>query len=261
MGHRTAIAGLVLVLAAGPVAAQKAPSAPPPLTQVDPENLVVFDTTKGRVIVELEPAIAPLHVERTRKLVRKHYYDDNVFYRVLAGDFVQTGEKQVGGDPRSGEGEIKSEAVFTPATTPVLVDPKSGFVGDMPVLLDPDGKAYVRYCAGMAATAQYAAADSGDAQIFLTMSPARHLERTFTAWGKVLSGQEAMRAMAPGEPPAQPDKVLKARIAADIPVAERPKVFIAAPGTPAFDAAMAKAREDWGPALQVCMVNLPVEVR
>lgn len=250
---------LALALVAGPAAAQTAPA--PALTPVDPENLVVFDTTKGRVIVELQPAIAPLHVERTRKLVRKHYYDDNVFYRVLAGDFAQTGEKQVGGDPTSGEGTIKSEAAFVPATPPAAVNPKSGFVGDMPVLIDPDGKAYVRYCPGMAATAQYEAPDSGDAQIFLTMAPAARLERVFTAWGKVVVGQEALKAMAPGEPPAQPDRILKARIAADIPTAERPKVFTAAQGTPAFDAAMAKAREDWGPALQVCMVKLPVEVR
>jgi peptidylprolyl isomerase len=256
MRARVLIAALALLLAA-PAAAQT----PPQLAPVDPENLLVIDTSKGRIIVELRPDIAPGHVARIRKLARKHYYDDNLFYRVIAGAFAQTGEKTIPGDPVSGEGLLKAELAFTPASPPSMVEAKAGFVGDMPVTLDADGKAYVRYCPGMAAMAHYDSPDTGDSQFFLTVTQTPYLERQFTAWGKILVGVDVIKALAPGEPPAAPDKMLKMRIASDIPVAERPKVSIAIPGTAGFDAAMAKGKKDWGAALNVCWVNLPVEVK
>ena len=83
-----------MVLMAGAAMAQEAPPPPPPPTPattvvpqdwraVPPENLLVIDTTKGRIIVELAPEIAPLHVERIRLLARNGFYDGIFWHRVI----------------------------------------------------------------------------------------------------------------------------------------------------------------------------------
>ena len=70
-----------------------APAAPlPDWRALDPDNTLVIDTTKGRVIVELRPDLAPLAVARIKTLTRKGYYDAALFYRVLPF-MAQTGDK------------------------------------------------------------------------------------------------------------------------------------------------------------------------
>ena len=115
--------------------------APPPAAvtgfqPIEAENLLVLDTSKGRVLVELRPDIAPNHVARIRALVRKNYYDADVFSRVLPSYIAQTGENTVGGDPVSCLGTLKAEFGFTPAAPLVPFDAASGFAAQLnPTLL------------------------------------------------------------------------------------------------------------------------------
>ncbi|MFA9442741.1 MAG: peptidylprolyl isomerase, partial [Hyphomicrobium sp.] len=60
-------------------------------TYDDPENTLIIDTTKGRVVIALRPDLAPKHVERIKKLVREGFYDGIVFHRVIEGFMAQTG--------------------------------------------------------------------------------------------------------------------------------------------------------------------------
>ncbi|MCB1464232.1 MAG: peptidylprolyl isomerase, partial [Nitratireductor sp.] len=48
----------------------------------DPENTLVMETTKGKVVIELRPDLAPNHVARIKELAREGFYDGIVFHRV-----------------------------------------------------------------------------------------------------------------------------------------------------------------------------------
>src|SRR3569833_4477139 len=57
----------------------------------DPENTLLIETSKGPVVIELRPDLAPKHVERIKKLVGEGFYDGIVFHRVIDGFMAQTG--------------------------------------------------------------------------------------------------------------------------------------------------------------------------
>ena len=249
----------VLMTAAAPAAKDAGKEVGGGMIPIAPENLLVIQTTKGRVLVELRPDVAPGHVARIRLLARKGYYDDNVFYRVFPDYLAQTGQKRVGGDSASGEGTLKAEFTFTPAVAPTPVGERAAFLGTLPVGLTSDGRGFVRFCPGVAAMAHYDDPDSGDSQIFFTTGDASALEKQFTAWGRVVSGLEALKSVAPGEPPAAPDRMLSVRVAADLPEAERPRVRYAAPDSAPFKAAVAKLKKEKGD-IRPCDLQVPVEV-
>jgi peptidylprolyl isomerase len=71
----------------------------------------------------------------------------------------------------------------------------------------------------------------------------------------VVSGLAAIRAVAVGEPPRVPDLMLKARIAADLPAAERPRFEVEDERGPAFQARVAALRREKGAAFSVCDVD------
>jgi peptidylprolyl isomerase len=62
----------------------------------DPENTILMETTKGNVVIELLPDLAPGHVARIKELTREGAYDGVVFHRVIDGFMAQTGDVQYG---------------------------------------------------------------------------------------------------------------------------------------------------------------------
>ena len=90
-GTLAATAAAVALLTAAGAASAQTPAASDWRT-IAPENLLVIDTTKGRVLVELEPRIAPNHITRIRTLADQGFYDGIVFHRVIAGFMAQTGD-------------------------------------------------------------------------------------------------------------------------------------------------------------------------
>lgn len=252
---------MATAFAALTIAAVAAPALAEDYHPVDPENLWVLDTSKGRVIVELRPDIAPLSVARVKALTRKGYFDDDVFYRVIPGFMAQSGAKTVGGESASGMGTVKGEFTFTPTAPVAPISFGAGYFGDMAVLVGPDGKAIPRFCQGVASFAHYDDPNSADSQFFLMTARYPSLEGKFAAWGRIVAGQDAVNAIAPGQPPAAPDKILKARIAADIPVGERPQVSIADPASKDFQTAIKKSQKAGGDSFDVCDVTPPVVVK
>ncbi|HPA37795.1 MAG TPA: peptidylprolyl isomerase, partial [Phenylobacterium sp.] len=84
------------------------------------------------------------------------------------------------------------------------------------------------------------------------------LDRQYTVWGQVVQGLDVVRAMAVGEPPATPDKMIRVRLAADLPAAEQPRLEILNEKGPAFAALVAKTRKARGADFSVCDVQVPV---
>ena len=153
---------------------------------VDPENVLYLDlSTGGRVAILLRPDKAPAHVERIKTLTRRGFYNGLLFHRVIEGFMAQTG------DPK-GTGEGGSD----------LPDLKAEFNDLM----------HVR---GTVSMARAESPDSANSQFFIVFMPVLRLDGQYTIIGRVTDGMQYVDAIARGEPPANPSKILKASIAAD----------------------------------------------
>src|SRR5215213_7363887 len=177
------------------------PAEAAPAAAADPqrENTLILELKDGKVTIELLPGLAPQHVERIRTLARAGFYDGTPFHRVIEGFMAQ------GGDPTgSGTGGAREKGY-----------------GDLPAEFSPPGKArFVRGTCGMARTAN---PNSANSQFFIMFAPAPSLDGKYTIWGRVVAGMEAVDRIKRGGGGngvvQQPDKLISARIAADLPAA------------------------------------------
>ncbi len=240
----------------------------------DPDSLLVIDTNKGRIVVEMYPEVAPAHVAQIRTLAKRHFYDGLTFFRVVEDFMDQTGDPKNSGEGGSDLPNLKGEFIFrrgadTPfvkATTLRATD--FGFIGALPVAsqsealmsMTADGKvnAWTVYCQGVAAMARAGDPDSANSQFFLMRGFYPSLMQKYTAWGRVLVGQDVVTAIKVGEPVADPQDVMKSvRLASDMPAADRPKVQVLDTRGPAFRSTLAHTLADKGPGMSVCDVPVP----
>ena len=154
---------------------------------IDPENTLVLDTTPGRVVIKLRTDVAPGHAERMKLLAREQFYDDVPFHRVIEGFMAQTGDGEHGnGTGGSQYPDLKSE------------------FSDVP---------YERGTVGMARTSNPHSANS---QFFIMFDEGSFLNGQYTVVGEVVSGMDVVDKLKRGEPPRDPDKIVKMQVAADI---------------------------------------------
>lgn len=245
--------------------------------QLDPENVLMIDTNKGRIFVELVPELAPNSVARVKQLTREHFYDGLKFHRVIDTFMAQTGDPKGTGEGGSTYPEIKAEFTFrrgaaAPLVSPILVGgAPEGFMGVMPVKsqsedlmeMTVDHKVWTwgKFCPGVAGMARAENPDSANSQFFLMRQTVANLDKNYTPFGRVVSGLAVVRALKTGEPVVNPDKMIQVQILADIPEAQRPKVIVLDPHSKAFASIVAKAREDKGPDFTVCDVEIPSLVK
>jgi peptidylprolyl isomerase len=149
-----------------------------------PEDTLVIETSKGRVAIEMRPDLAPNHVARIKELARQGFYDGVVFHRVIDGFMAQTGDPTGSGTGGSGQ-KLKAEFSAEPHTR------------------------------GAVSMARAQNPDSADSQFFICFDDASFLDRKYTVWGRVIEGMENVDKINRGEPPANPDKMLSVRVAAD----------------------------------------------
>ena len=151
-----------------------------------PENQLALDLSSGgRVVVQLRPDVAPNHVARIKELTRAGFYNGVVFHRVIDGFMAQ------GGDP-TGTGQGGSQ----------LPDLKAEF----------NGLPHVR---GTLSMARAQSDDSANSQFFIMLQPNLRLDRSYTAFGRVISGMQFVDMIRKGEPPVSPSRVVQASIVAD----------------------------------------------
>ena len=175
------LAVLVALVCVGPALAQvKLPSG------LDPQNTILIDTKYGRIIIKLRNDIAPMHAARIKQLARDGFYNNVPFHRVIAGFMAQTGDGQYG----NGTGGSK-------------YPPLKAEFSNVP---------YVRGVVGMARTSD---PNSANSQFFIMFAPNPGLNGQYTVIGQVASGMDVVDKIHKGEPPADPDKMLKVQVAAD----------------------------------------------
>ena len=75
----------------------------------DPENTIIMETTKGKVVIECKPVAAPAHVARIKELSREGFYDNIVFHRVIDGFMAQCGCPHGRGTGGSDKPDLKAE--------------------------------------------------------------------------------------------------------------------------------------------------------
>jgi len=178
---RLAAAALVAGLA-GPALAQSKP---------DPQNTLLLDTPHGRVVIALRPDLAPKHAERLKTLSREGFYDNVPFHRVIDGFMAQTGDGQFG-NGTGGSKYPNLPAEFSNAPF------KRGVVG----------------------MARSSNPNSANSQFFIMLAETPSLNGQYTVVGEVVSGMEAVDKIKKGPAAqngavAQPDRIVKMRVAAD----------------------------------------------
>ena len=151
----------------------------------DLDDTLYMDLEDGRVVIELRPDLAPKHVARIKELTREGFYDGIVFHRVIPGFMAQTG------DP-TGTGRGGSDRPDLPA--------------------EFSNEPFVRGTVGMARTSD---PNSANSQFFINYAETPHLNGQYTVWGQVVEGMEHLDQIAKGEPPANPDKIVKMQVASD----------------------------------------------
>jgi cyclophilin family peptidyl-prolyl cis-trans isomerase len=151
----------------------------------DPENTLILETTKGKVVIQLLPDVAPKHVARIKELAREKFYDGVVFHRVIEGFMAQ------GGDP-TGTGMGGSDKPNLPAE-----------FNNMP---------HVR---GTCSMARSSSPNSANSQFFICFDDASFLNRQYTVWGQVIEGMDNVDKIKRGEPVRDPDSIKTMRVAAD----------------------------------------------
>lgn len=251
----------------------------------DPKDLLVIETNKGRVLVELNDIAAPETAERVRTLARQGVYDGRAFFRVIDNFMDQTGDPLDTGMGQSSLPNLQPEFTFKrgPDTPFALVfksnGAEEGFVGSLPVvsqsmdlgLLTTDHRvdAWGTYCAGVVGMARSDDPASANSQFFLmrtnttSVDGGSHaLDKQYTAFGRVLAGQDVIDAIKTGEPAPPPqDKMISVKVVADMPEASRPKVLVVDGRSAWARAAILRAEAASNPVdFSVCDVKLPVEV-
>ena len=177
--HRLKTFVAALLLAAGTLF-----TSPVQSQAADLENMLYLDLEYGRVVIALKPDLAPKHVARIKELAKQGFYDGIVFHRVIDGFMAQTGDPTGTGTGGSGK---KLPAEFS-------------------------SEPFKRGTVGMARSQN---PDSGDSQFFICFKPAPFLNNQYTVWGEVVEGMEFVDMIKKGEPPANPDKIIKMSVAAD----------------------------------------------
>ena len=185
--HLFALPFLFIALTAAKPAEPVAPAplsiVPPAEIAADPNNKLTLQLSNGgTVVIILRPDAAPNAVERVRTLTRQGFYDGTIFHRVIPGFMAQ------GGDP-TGTGEGGSK----------LPDLKAEF-NSLPHLR------------GSVASARTEQPDTANSQFYIMFAPNVSLDNKYTVFGRVASGMDAVDKIAPGEPPAEPTKIVKATI-------------------------------------------------
>ena len=142
---------------------------------------LVLETSKGEVRIAMLETLAPNHVARIKELAKDGFYDGIIFHRVIPGFMAQTGDPTGTGMGGSGQNLTAEFSNY---------EYKSGTVG----------------------MARSMSPDSGDSQFFICFDGCGHLTGQYTVWGQVESGMDVVEAINVGEPPAEPDQIIKASV-------------------------------------------------
>jgi cyclophilin family peptidyl-prolyl cis-trans isomerase len=169
-----------------------------PMAEIkDPENTVIIELKDGPVVIELLPDVAPKHAERMKELARAGKYDNVAFHRVIDGFMAQTGDVE----------HANMENNYNPG--------RAGTGGsDLPDL--PAEFSRLPHDRGTLGAARSMNPNSANSQFFINFKDNHFLNGQYTVYGRVIDGMEHVDKIVRGEPPANPDRMISVKVAADV---------------------------------------------
>jgi peptidylprolyl isomerase len=253
---------------------------------VDPENLLVMELADGgRVIIELAPAFAPVHVANMRRFARAGWWNAATIYRVQDNYVAQWGNGDaevalpdgvVAQPPAEYERPLAGLAL-RPLGFPDSYAPMTGHADGWPVAWDPRRRmAWLTHCyasVGVGRDLAPSTGTGGELYAVIGHGP-RHLDRNIATVGRVIDGMALLSARPRGtgnlgfyqaDRGETPIPIRSARLAADMDAAERPQFEAMRTDTATF-AAYVRGRANRGGqffqvpqgGVDVCNVNVPV---
>jgi peptidylprolyl isomerase len=163
----------------------------------DPENTILIALKGGTVTIELLPDVAPLHCARMKELARSGQYDNVCFHRVIEGFMAQTGDVE--------HGDMEDGFNIRRAGT-------GG--SDLPDV--PAEFSRLPHDRGTLGAARSQNPNSANSQFFINFKDNHFLNGQYTVYGRVIDGMEHVDAITRGEPPANPDRMISVKVAADV---------------------------------------------
>ena len=158
------------------------------------EDIMILKLKYGEVEIELYPDKAPNHVKRFKELANQGKYDNVVFHRVIDGFMAQTGDVKFG---NSSSSEFNLSLAGTGGSD--LPNVKAEFTD-------------IAHTRGTLSAARSADPDSANSQFFICFDSAPHLDRQYSAFGKVIKGMEFVDMIKRGDPNSgsvpDPDKII-----------------------------------------------------
>ncbi|MEO9782162.1 MAG: peptidylprolyl isomerase [Sedimentitalea sp.] len=162
----------------------------------DPENTILMELKDGTVTIELLADVAPLHTQRMKELARAGAYDNVCFHRVIDGFMAQTGDVQ--------HGDMEDGFNIGRAGT------GGSDMDDLPAEFSK-----LPHDRGTLGAARSQNPNSANSQFFINFKDNSFLNGQYTVYGRVIEGMEHVDAIARGEPPASPDRMISVKVAAD----------------------------------------------
>ena len=261
---------------------------------IDPENLLVMDLADangvpgGRVIIELAPAFAPVHVANMRRFARAGWWNAATIYRVQDNYVAQWGNGDaavampagvVPQPPPEYERPLAGLAI-RPLGFPDSYAPMTGHSDGWPVAYDPRRRmAWLTHCYASVGVGRDLAPSTGTGgELYAVIGHApRPLDRNIANVGRVIEGIALLSARPRGSGPLGfyqaergegPIPIRSVRVAADMPASERPEFEVMRTDSATF-AAYVRGRANRGGqffrvpqgGVDVCNVNVPVRRR
>jgi cyclophilin family peptidyl-prolyl cis-trans isomerase len=258
-------------------------SAPSDWREVDPENLLVMELPSGRIVLELAPQFAPLHVAIVKRLARAHEFERSSIVRAQDNYVVQWG---IPDDQHQPEGlsptappeflrPLQRSANFRALQDKDVYAPQVGFIDSWPVARDPARAAeWLTHCYGMLGVGRDTAPDSGSgSELYVVIGGApRHLDRNVALMGRVVQGIELLSTLPRGtgalgfyEKPEQYVPIRSMTVAADLAPDKRVRFEELRSDTALFGAylsALRSRRTEWfaepTDRLEICNAKVPV---
>jgi cyclophilin family peptidyl-prolyl cis-trans isomerase len=164
----------------------------------DPENTIILTLKDGEVVIELLADVAPKHAERMKQLARDKAYDNVAFHRVIDGFMAQTGD-------------VENAHMESPTYNPRRAGTGGSQYPDLPAEFSK-----LPHDRGTLGAARSQNPNSANSQFFINFRDNHFLNNQYTVYGRVIAGMEHVDKIVKGEPPANPDRMITVRVAADV---------------------------------------------
>ncbi|ANB27610.1 peptidylprolyl isomerase [Alteromonas stellipolaris] len=173
--------------------------------KVPTKHTVTLETHYGDVVIALNPALAPHHVKRFRKLIKTDFYQQEYFYRVVDG-FVAQGGSNESHKPSPETSNLQAEFIAPLSASAVVIEendmfaPATGFLNGFPVGMDKArNEMWALHCPGTVAFARNSEKDTASTEFYIVIGQApRHLDRNMSVIGRVLDGMDVLQQLPRG---------------------------------------------------------------